>query len=234
MSHIKNVSVVKNNGSVAELTNQCFWISISNWLNYFLQLDVSVSTLRQIASTNHTIVNAEHEMVDTTTHEQAILNVANKYNLSIRIYVQIGNNNFNSNIQQINTEYCVEISSNKIVQPYNVDIISYGLHFELIDTTTVGYHFTRQNLTLPTPRNTLITDAEQLDIILAISKAEAELTKKQESKKCMTQMLADQNNLLKQTNLSETELISQMLVSSAFICDEPKKDPSHDLQLTWV
>ena len=143
-----NFESIYNNGQRDGLTQQCLWISILDYLNYHLGLNVTIEEIREIASAGGTLININGEQWDETIHFQGLMNVMNIYNLSITFYypevidgnisadrsVTFGNGSNHLNIVQlgghfqlitrINNNNPLSLNSTGVnhVQPYKTDV----------------------------------------------------------------------------------------------------------------
>lgn len=117
----------RNNGTSGFLyRNQCFWLSILDYLNDVLNLRVSLEEIRIIASRNNASINNNTEEFDFEQHRQALENVLNEFNLTINLYVS---GNFLGNGEQVLIN-SPEVFGNP--GPNIVSIVHNGYHFELI------------------------------------------------------------------------------------------------------
>lgn len=127
----KKFSVIRNNGSdgTNRYSNQCFWISICQYLNKVLDIDINLEELRNIASPQNSNIpiNNETQEFDTTKYFSALQNIIETFSLQIHMYITYRDS---SNQLVINNEpdYIVgELFNTNIIS-----IVSYGSHFELI------------------------------------------------------------------------------------------------------
>lgn len=127
----KKFSVIRNNGSngTNRYSNQCFWISICQYLNKVLDNDINLEELRNIASPQNSNIpiNNETQEFDTTEYFSALQNIIETFSLQIHMYITYRDS---SNQLVINNEpnYIVgELFNTNIIS-----IVSYGSHFELI------------------------------------------------------------------------------------------------------
>ena len=127
-----NIETINNNGFYYDkirnihYNNQCFWISIINYLNNFMNININLTELLNIAKKNNAPINGINEMVTLIDgikypYKDAINNVTIEFNLTIHIHY-----NYND--------------SNKLIQlleigngDNHVHIINFNnCHFELI------------------------------------------------------------------------------------------------------
>ena len=125
-------STIRNTGSIKGLNgnyiNQCFWISILDYLNKIKKNNYTIDDIRLIASKNNTVINSTNSVFDYQLHENAAINLAEVFDLSIEIYYS------NRNGELLNTEW---ISDNNPAYIFGtganrVPIVAYGDHFQLI------------------------------------------------------------------------------------------------------
>jgi len=127
ISNSNTFETLKNDGTNknGRFSNQCLWLSILSYLNIVLENNLTLEQLREIASSNDSIVNGINEEYDFHVNERALNNVVETYDLQIHFYqAQIRNSNY-----LIGNEPLIygNIESNNVVA-----IVSYGYHFELI------------------------------------------------------------------------------------------------------
>lgn len=118
-SNVK-VITIPNNGSMENMSNQCFWISILQYLNTFPHIDLTLKSLRNLAELN---TNTEHIMFDNTNRKfrNAVNKICDIFNIQI---------------------ICIPVDSKGFVL-YNGNIIAkYGDNLECIYLANYGlYHF---------------------------------------------------------------------------------------------
>lgn len=124
----KKFYVKKNNGrDGTKYTNQCMWISILQYINGYLEIDLNLDQIRQIASQRNAQINGVNEMLDTQDNYNSLLNVAYYFGLQIHMYIPFKNTN---------NEFVISDEPNWIfgdVYSQNVvSILSYCAHFTLI------------------------------------------------------------------------------------------------------
>jgi len=120
---------VKNNGAVEGMTNQCFWISIKQYLERVKGINRTVSELKNIASGGNTsIINGYHDQFDTSDHYVSLMNIVNNFNLSIHFY------SYNARTKEISDDPTMVINGRH--SESIVHIVHLGAHFELI--TSIG------------------------------------------------------------------------------------------------
>jgi len=123
---------INNDGNSGTMTNQCFWISIQQYLQKVLNKTYTIIDLKKIASMGIHSVNNDHDFFDTEKHFSALVNLANRFNMIINFY-----------INDPTTQSISEHPSFTIIgaNPVNmVNIVFYGAHFELIISFD-GIHF---------------------------------------------------------------------------------------------
>jgi hypothetical protein len=114
----------QNSGRLEGMSNQCFWISILDYLKTHGFPNLTLRELRLQASGPGININDENQMIDTDIHRDAIEQIAFNYHLTIRGFPVDGNGNLLYNGNHGN------IFGNG---PNIVDIANFGLyHFELI------------------------------------------------------------------------------------------------------
>ena len=118
-----NFNTIKNDGRIDGYSQQCFWISIMNFLNYNLNQNISIRHIREIASYNNTNINKVDEPFDDFEHLQSAFNVADEFNLTIQIFLP---DRLNGNINIRNPAITIGSESNI------VRIVQFIDHFELI------------------------------------------------------------------------------------------------------
>ena len=119
-------SIYANNGE--QYLNQCFWISILDYLNLYGGFDnqLSIDDIRNIASDSDSlIINSITDPFDYTVHILTAIRIANHFGLRIEIYYC----NYNRITPWISSTGPAYIFGNgNIIVP----IITYGDNFELI------------------------------------------------------------------------------------------------------
>jgi len=118
-----NFNTIKNDGRIDAYSQQCFWISIMNYLNYTLNQNISIRRIREIASYNNTNINKVDEPWDDFEHLQSAFNVADEFDLTIQIFLP---DRLNGNIDIRNPAINIGSGSNLI------RIVQFIDHFELI------------------------------------------------------------------------------------------------------
>jgi hypothetical protein len=99
-----NIETIHNNGyyydSINNIhyNNQCFWISIINYLNNVLNININLVELLNIAKKNNSIINNNNEMITLIDgikypYLDAITNVTIEFNLIIHIYYNYDDSN---------------------------------------------------------------------------------------------------------------------------------------------
>lgn len=125
----KKFRTVKNNGAVEGMTNQCFWISIKQYLERVKDINLTVKKLKNIASGgNAFIINGDHDQFDTSDHYVSLMNIVNNFNLSIHFY------SYNAITKEISDDPTMVINGRH--SESIVHIVHLGAHFELI--TSIG------------------------------------------------------------------------------------------------
>ena len=110
----EKVKTIANNGSIDKMTNQCFWISILNYLN--LTSNVSMIELRKNANldktTEHMMFDIDYVKNGKVIFYNAAINITEIYDLKINVFgidhygfilgqrAQLGNGNNIVNIAQ--------------------------------------------------------------------------------------------------------------------------------------
>jgi len=118
------VITIRNSGSLEGMSNQCFWISILDYLKTHGFPDLTLRELRVNAGGPGININGKNQMVDTDIHRNAIEQITFIYNLTIRGFPVDGNGRLLYHGNHGNT------FGNG---PNIVDIANFGLyHFELI------------------------------------------------------------------------------------------------------
>lgn len=116
---------VKNTGQIDHMSNQCFWISIVDFLNHYLDQTISVKQLREMAKKEGKSINCENEMFDYNDHKTSLEFIANKFNLKITIY-------------DVDSNRKIDIIERNVTFGFEnglpVHIAFFGNHFELIKT----------------------------------------------------------------------------------------------------
>lgn len=118
-----NFNTIRNDGRIDAYSQQCFWISIMNYLNYILNQNISIRRIREIASYNNTNINKVDEPFDDFEHLQSAFNVADEFDLTIQIFLP---DRLNGNIDIRNPVINIGSGSNI------VRIVQFIDHFELI------------------------------------------------------------------------------------------------------
>ena len=122
-------TTVKNNGAVEGMTNQCFWISIKQYLERVKRINYTVRELKKIASDRKaSIINGDHDQFDTSDHFVSLMNIINNFNLSIHFY------SYNARTKEISDDPTMVIDGRH--SQSIVHIVHLGAHFELI--TSIG------------------------------------------------------------------------------------------------
>ena len=120
----RRVITKPNSGQVDGMINQCFWISLVDYLRVHGFPDLTVRQLReQATSGGRLIINGEREMLDTFIHTDVVEQIASYYNLTIRGFPVDGNGNmlYDGLFHQFGNG------------PNIVEIANFGLyHFQLI------------------------------------------------------------------------------------------------------
>lgn len=127
----QNIKTIPNDGTYEGMINQCFWISIVDYLNMNGYPDITVRILKDQASDRGNYpINNDIEMFDTDFFGISAEKIAEIYNLKIVMY------GYNFALS------CLEITPiplNTIGNGINlVPIASYGAHFELIVKSTLN------------------------------------------------------------------------------------------------
>jgi len=113
-----------NSGSLEGMSNQCFWISILDYLHNNGHPNLTLRELRAQTNSPEIIINGENQLVDTDIHRNAIEQIAFIYNLTIKGFPVDSNGNLLYGGNHGN------IFGNG---PNIVNIANFGLyHFELI------------------------------------------------------------------------------------------------------
>ena len=92
-----NINTINNNGYYYDkirnihYNNQCFWISIIDYLNNFMNININLTELLNIAKKNNSPINDINEMVTLIDgikypYIDAITNVTIEFNLTIHIH----------------------------------------------------------------------------------------------------------------------------------------------------
>ena len=119
-------TIYSNNGN--HYTNQCFWISILDYLNFYggFNNQLSIDDIRNIASDNGSLtINSTNEPFDYASHTPVAIRLANHFGLRFEIYYC----NHNRTTPWISSNGPAYIFGNgNIIVP----IVAYGDHFELI------------------------------------------------------------------------------------------------------
>ena len=117
-----NFLALHNNGSVDQYTNSCMWLSILQYLNIILGNQITINEIRNIGR-----VYDNNQMFDAknNNHWNGILEIARVFYLEIFI---IPINIHNTNYLTLNNGFKESIGNGR----NKVNIVSYGLHFELI------------------------------------------------------------------------------------------------------
>lgn len=106
--------------------NQCLWLSILDYLNDVLGNNITLHEIRQIGSSNNTVINDEDKEFDSDEHIKALINVATTFELQIHFYSVFRNKD---------EQLVISDEPNWIVgnrYPNVVSIGFYGAHFQLI------------------------------------------------------------------------------------------------------
>ena len=125
------VSTKENGGSMENMTNQCFWISILHFLHANGQ-DLSLLQLRTNAGLNSDTKDIEFDNFLRNSegiyvYDVAAQRIANRYNLILRIY-EVDENGI---VQELRQRYLPE---NPHSAPLEVDIAQFGqFHFQWIN-----------------------------------------------------------------------------------------------------
>ncbi len=118
-----NFNTIKNDGRIDGYSQQCFWISIINYLNYNLNQNISIRRIREIASYYNSNINKVDEPFDDFEHLQSAFNVADEFDLTIQIFLP---DRLNGDINIRNPAINIGSGSNL------VKIVQFIDHFELI------------------------------------------------------------------------------------------------------
>jgi hypothetical protein len=118
-----NFNTIKNDGRMDAYSQQCFWISIMNYLNYNLNQNISIRRIREIGSTDNTNINKVDEPWDDFEHLQSAFNVADEFGLTIQIFLP---DRLNGDINIRNPAINIGSGNNM------VRIVQFIDHFELI------------------------------------------------------------------------------------------------------
>lgn len=147
---MSNITVISNSGVPPEcscMNNQCFWISIKDYLNLTNNDNRNNWTVNEIkALANGNIINGDNEQFEEDIHRNAAEAVAENLNLQFRIrYIREGELVLtdSDNQQGMETGGFLDIGSNTNPHLY---IVAYGGHFELITSST---QLPTYNLTIP-------------------------------------------------------------------------------------
>ena len=139
-------STMKNTGRTDDMSNQCFWISLCDFLNNYLETEekITVNKLRTLVENENLPLNCKTEMFDYESHKEALKYISEMYNLKITIYDVDDKNKID--IIERNATFGVENG-----MPIHIAFYPYG-HFELItkiDGATVLP--ARADTTIPLP-----------------------------------------------------------------------------------
>jgi len=99
-----NIKTINNNGYYYDkirnihYNNQCFWISIINYLNNFMNININLTELLNIAKKNNASINGINEMITLIDgikypYKDAITNVTIEFNLTIHIHYNYNDSN---------------------------------------------------------------------------------------------------------------------------------------------
>ena len=122
-------NVKRNNGSNDNegYSNQCLWLSVLDYLNDVLGNNFTLEFIRQIGSSNNTIINDKEKVFDSGKHIEALINVATAFDLQIHFY---------SVFKNTDEQLVISDELNWIVgKPSNPNVVSigfYSAHFQLI------------------------------------------------------------------------------------------------------
>ena len=120
----------KNTGTpddYPEATNQCMLISILNYINYCLRINITFFMFRNEYCSSGMDVNNINEPYDNDKHKNALEFLLKRYNIRIQIFY------YNTPINSpawISNNFQYEIGNNNA--KYVIPIVAYGEHFELI------------------------------------------------------------------------------------------------------
>tara|TARA_B100000674_G_scaffold484212_1_gene489284 strand:- start:430 stop:1536 length:1107 start_codon:yes stop_codon:yes gene_type:complete len=125
-----------NNGTIENYTNSCMWISILQYLNNVLNIDINIHELRDMGKMsryeNHSIFDA-----DIPRHLEGLQNVANAFNLEIVCYNVDGDKTLYDRDNVVSLARVIKsvTNANNLNTVY---LATYGNHFQLI--TKCDYH----------------------------------------------------------------------------------------------
>tara|TARA_A100001015_G_C15042094_1_gene740421 strand:- start:1867 stop:2850 length:984 start_codon:yes stop_codon:yes gene_type:complete len=142
----KSIIVLPNDGNPEEWTgetgmsNQCMFISLWHYIKFYHPDTPSIPVdfnIRYLRDTIGKIETGENEMTDTANinNTKALINIANKYNLFIRVWT------INYEFSDKNEKYLsirdtlpdfIQINEKIPDGKHEVNIASYGAHFQLI------------------------------------------------------------------------------------------------------
>lgn len=140
-----NIETINNNGYYYDkirnihYNNQCFWISIINYLNNCMNININLTELLNIAKKNNAPINCINEMVTLIDgikypYIDAITNVTIEFNLTIHIHynyndsnkliqlLEIGNGDNHVHIININNSHFELITKYNNQDINNIDI----------------------------------------------------------------------------------------------------------------
>ena len=122
----KSFKSFSNDGCIEGYCNQCFWISILQYLKLQRNIDINIEEFHMTASNMYQInINNLKSNFDYECHADAAVNLAKIYNLKIEIYYA----NYTEKTRWINIGNPAYIfGKGKNV----VRIVAFGNHFELI------------------------------------------------------------------------------------------------------
>jgi len=119
-----NLIVIQNNGQKDTMKNQCFWISILDYLTRTGHPNLTLTELRfQATGGIDEQINNPDEMIDSDLHMNAILRITEIYDLRLELYF------FNNSSNDL---YSTEPSQIVGIGTRRIPLVQYGAHYNLI------------------------------------------------------------------------------------------------------
>lgn len=136
-------NVVPNSGQVDDMSNQCMWISISDYLRIYREINISVRELRQIAGLDRTTEQTQFDW-ETPQFRRGIEKVAEIFGLRINCYL-VGHDGVPNQYLFFDPDTKRNPMPMHIINERGHNIVNlafYGAHFQLI---TSGFGLERFN-----------------------------------------------------------------------------------------
>jgi len=132
IANLRPYETEKNSGTVDNMTNQCLWISICDYIKRF-NIELTVRELRNLLIGHKIEINNEREMADNGRHqlEEAFKLIGEIFNLKIKIFPIAYEYNNKKYINKESVSVYGDQNSNKVINIASGGI-TFGNHFELI------------------------------------------------------------------------------------------------------